>query len=64
MYIIILTYSTNHYSEPITKVFKYENLEQARKQLVTLKDRFTLAGCRIFELTLNKIEQINDSEQI
>lgn len=64
MYIIILTYSSNHYSEPITKIFRFEDLEKAQLQLPLLRNRFTSAGCRIFELTLNKIEQINNSNQI
>lgn len=64
MYIILLVYSTSHYRTPITKIFNFEDLELAHKELPKLKDRFSSVGCRISELKIFKTEQIQNPYQI
>lgn len=64
MYKIILEIYDNISLSSIYKVYTYFDLEECRRQLPILKDRYTSLGATILELAIYKVEQINDSEQI
>lgn len=64
MYKIILELYDDISLSSVYKVYTYFDLEECRRQLSILKDRYTSLGAIILELAIYKVEQINDSEQI
>lgn len=64
MYKIILELYDNISLSSIYKIYSYIDLEECRKQLPILKDRYASLGCTILELAIYKVERIQDPEQI
>lgn len=64
MYKIIFKYRLKHLGLEKISIYTYFNLEECRKQLPILKDRYISLGAIILELAIYKVEQIQDPEQI
>lgn len=64
MYKIILSFDKRPFLDKQTLVFTYFDLDYCRKELPILKERYISMGCRILELAIYKVEQIQDPEQI
>lgn len=64
MYKIILRYDKQPILDRQIVISTYFNLEYCREQLKVLKDRISSMGCRILELKIYKVEEIQDPDQI
>ncbi len=64
MYKIILSFDNLPLASVQTMVYTYYSLDECRKQIPILKDKYISMGCRITKLRIYKTEEIQDSEQI